>query len=252
MLAWLGLPVAFLLNTVSYLVAAATLWSLPGLGHQPGAGGGGLTPAAILSDLRAGVSYLAQQRAILYPLLLTLLTIMLAGPVAAVLPAVVHARGGSIVDLGMLGAAMSVGSLAGAAFAGARSEGANATRRYAAMGMFAALAVALFVWMPTGVVPLVSLAVIGFVAFAEAVWNTSRIRRVADAAYQARLQAITSMAFTLGFTLGTLWAGAAIDRVGHVALLWGAAALVLCSAATVVFVRRGSPIGAQSEEMAVR
>ena len=91
----------------------------------------------------------------------------------------------------------------------------------------------LFVLVPTPP------AALGFVSFAQAVWNTSRIRNLADPAYQARLQAITSMAFTLGFTLGGLWAGAAIDRIGVRAFLLGAAGLILCSAATAVAARRG-------------
>ena len=64
-----------------------------------------------------------------------------------------------------------------------------------------------------------------------------RVRELADPAYQARLQAITSMAFTLGFSLGMLWAGVAIDQYGLVALAGGAAFLGLVSVAVVVVKR---------------
>ncbi len=50
----------------------------------------------------------------------------------------------------------------------------------------------------------------------------------------ARLQAITSMAFTLGFSLGMLWAGLAIDRFGLTALVGGAAVLGLLSVVVVI------------------
>ncbi len=230
-LAWLGLPMAFLLNAGSYLAAAAGLWRLPGMGQGRGGSGRDLTPRQLCVDLLDGLSYLASHRAILRPLLLTFATITLAGPVVVVLPALVRARGGSLVDLGIFGAAMSIGSIAGAMFAAARSEGVNATGRYAAMGLFVTLAVGLFVVVPTVPATLGSLAVIGFITFAQAVWNTSRIRMLADPSYQARLQAITSMAFTLGFALGGLWAGVAIDQAGVSALLAGAAALALCSVA---------------------
>jgi len=83
----------------------------------------------------------------------------------------------------------------------------------------------------------VPLAVTGAPAFAQAVWNTSRIRELADPAYQARLQAITSMAFTLGFSLGMLWAGVAIDRFGLTALVGGAAVLALLSGVVIVIKR---------------
>ena len=81
---------------------------------------------------------------------------------------------------------------------------------------------------------MVPLAVLGAGAFSQAVWNTSRIREQADPAYQARLQAITSMAFTLGFSLGMLWAGFAIDRFGLTALVGGAAVLGILSGAVII------------------
>jgi predicted MFS family arabinose efflux permease len=82
------------------------------------------------------------------------------------------------------------------------------------------------------------LAVLGFVAFAEAVWNTSRVRREADPAYQARLQSFTSMAFTLGSAVGALWGGYAIDRLGIGGLYVGAGALAALSIGTVLVDRR--------------
>ena len=230
-LAWLGLPVAFLLNTVSYLVAAL---SLPAIGHLPVDDRHRLTPRVVHSDLRDGVRYMIRRPEIFHPLLLTFATIALAGPIVAVLPAIVQAVGGSIVDLGVLAAGMNLGGLGGAAFAGTHSEGASATRLYALMGLVAALAVALFVWLPTGIAQFVALAAIGFVAFAQAVWNTSRIRQLADPPYQARLQAITSMAFTLGFLAGALWAGVAIDQQGNSGLQLGAAVLAIGSTASLV------------------
>jgi MFS family permease len=238
-LAWLGLPVAFLLNAGSYLAAAAGLWRLPTREHASASRRYDMAHRGLWGDLLDGVQYLAGHQTILYPLLLTFATMTLAGPLAAMLPVVVLSRGGSTVDLGILGAVMSIGGVVGAAFAAARSDGENAAGRYAAMGVLAALAVGLFVLVPRPAAALGSLAAIGFVSFAQAVWNTSRIRNLADPAYQARLQAITSMAFTLGFTLGGLWAGAAIDHVGVRALLLGAVGLFLCSAATAVAARRG-------------
>ncbi|HZG65667.1 MAG TPA: MFS transporter [Herpetosiphonaceae bacterium] len=227
----LGLPVAFVLNTASYLVAAATLWAVPGSGALPAGSSGSLRVGSILADLRDGLDYLRATPALLQPLLLTFALILVTGPVLGLLPAIVQARGGTIVELGMLSASVSVGSLGGAIFAGAREPGARPISAYALFGLGAAVAVALFALAPTGIVAVLTLGTIGFVAFAEAVWNTSRIRQVASPAFQARLQALTSMAFTFGFALGTLWAGLALDQWGIIALLGGAAALTLCSLA---------------------
>lgn len=192
----------------------------------------------LLSDLRDGLVHLARQPRLLYPLLLTFATIVALSPAIGLLAAIVHAGDGSIVDLGLLAAASSLGAFVGAGFAGARNEGDDPVRRYALLAIIAAVALALFAYLPVGIASLVPLATLGFVAFSEAVWNTSRVRRVTDAAYQARIQAITSMAFTLGFSLGMLWAGVAIDRLGLVALVGGAVALTLFSVAVAFATRR--------------
>jgi MFS family permease len=229
----LGLPIAFLLNVASYVVAALCLFGLRGAIPAVIADGP-LSATSVLADLREGVGYFLGRPALRNPLLLTLAITATAGPLVGILPAIVHARGGTIVDLGLLSAALSAGSLAGAIYGGTRGEGERPARRYAAYSLGVAAATALFVALPLGAVSALPLAVLGFALFAEAVWNTSRVRRLAEPAYQARLQSFTSMAFTLGLTVGMLWAGALVDRVGVSALLLGAIALGLLSVEVLV------------------
>jgi MFS family permease len=234
LLEFLGLTLAFILNTATYLIAAGSLWGLRDLSRQAADRPQSLDVERVLSDLVEGLRYLARQPSILHPLLLTFVTITIAGPVFGLLAAIVHAAGGSVVDLGLLAASISLGAFAGAAFAGVRSAGTDATRTYAILGLVSAVALALFAFLPVGLISMAPLAVLGAPAFAQAVWNTSRVRELADPAYQARLQAITSMAFTLGFSLGMLWAGVAIDRFGLTALVGGAAVLGLLSVVVVI------------------
>jgi len=233
LLEFLGLTLAFILNAATYLVAAGSLWGLRDLGRRSGDDPQAIDVKRVLSDLVDGLRYLARQPSILHPLLLTFVTITIVGPAIGLLAAIVHAEGGSIVDLGLLAASSSLGAFVGAAFAGMRSAGANPTRRYAVLGLVSAAAVAVFVYLPVGLISMAPLAVLGAPAFAQAVWNTSRIREQAAPAYQARLQAITSMAFTLGFSLGMVWAGAAIDQFGLTALAGGAAVLGLLSVVVI-------------------
>ena len=237
LLEFLGLTLAFFLNAATYLVAAGSVWGLRDLSRPPSDSPQGLDLKRVFSDLIDGLRYLSRQPAILRPLLLTFITILIVSPAIGLLAAIVHAEGGSIVDLGLLAAATSLGAFAGAAFAGMRSAGANPARRYAILGLVSAGALALFALLPVGLVSVIPLAILGTPAFAQAVWNTSRVRELADPAYQARLQAITSMAFTLGFSLGMLWAGVAIDRFGLAALAGGAAVLGLLSAAVLILRR---------------
>jgi MFS family permease len=234
LLEFLGLTLAFILNAATYLVAAGSLWGLRDLSRQSDDRPQALDGRQVLSDLVDGLRYLARQPSILHPLLLTFVTITIVGPAIGLLAAIVHAEDGSIVDLGLLAASTSLGAFVGAAFAGVRSAGANPTRRYAILGLVSAAAVALFALLPVGFISMAPLAVLGAGAFSQAVWNTSRVREQADPSYQARLQAITSMAFTLGFSLGMVWAGVAIDRFGLTALVGGAAVLGLLSAAVIV------------------
>ena len=234
LLEFLGLTLAFVLNAATYLIAAGSLWGLRDLSRPRAGRPQGLDVRRVLSDLVDGLRYLARQPAILHPLLLTFATILVISPAIGLLAAIVHDAGGSVVDLGLLAASSSVGAFAGAAFAGMRSAGVNPTRSYAILGLVSAAALAIFAWVPVGLVSMVPLAILGAPAFAQAVWNTSRIRELAEPAYQARLQAITSMAFTLGFSLGMLWAGVAIDRFGLVALAGGAAVLGVLSVVVAI------------------
>lgn len=222
LLAWVGLPVAFLLNALSYLAAGCSVRKVTGQEHPAPATTPGFSPAAILADLRHGLAYLGGQPRLLYPMLLTFVTVALAGPAYSLLAAIVHQQGGSIVGLGVLAAAGSLGTVAGATVAGMRAESDNPTRQYALFALFAAVALGLFALLPIGYITPVALSVIGFVMFYEAVGNTSRIRLVAERAYQARLQALATMVFWIGSALGQLWGGAVVDRWGVSALAIGA------------------------------
>lgn len=234
----LGLPVAFATNTATYLVAAASVWSLRTLGGATASAGDRLEMGKLWSDLVEGIVYLSRQHRLLYPLLLTFATLVAISPSIGLLAAIVHGQEGTIVDLGLLGASFSVGAFLGAGYAGARGAGQDPVRRYALLGLLASVALALFALVPVSLVSALPLAALGFIAFAEAVWNTSRVRQAADPAYQARLQSFTSMAFTLSFPLGSLWGGVAVDRFGVRSLLGGAAVLVGISIVSAWAARR--------------
>ena len=227
LLGWLGLPLAFMLNSFSYLIAVFCLGRVR-LDQVAAGAGQGLGFQRVWQDLRAGMVYLVQHKALLYPLLLTFSGIVLAGPVSSVLPAIVNSQGGSLLQLGLLGGCASLGALAGAIYAGTRAEG-DPLRTYPIWGVLSALGVGLFVARPLSLAGGIGLAGLGFLAFSQVVWNTSRVSALAEPAYQARLQSVTSMAFTLGTPLAAIWGGAAVDRFGLPALLVGAGILVLLS-----------------------
>jgi MFS family permease len=228
LIGWLGLPVAFLINSASYLVAIFCLGKLRGLGRLADKKLGGISVKRLFADLKEGLVFLGRHKGLLYPLLLTLVGITFVSPATSLLAAVVHGQGGSIVHLGLLGGAASLGALSGAVFAGTKSEG-NPLRTYSIFGLLAAVAVTVFAVKPIGVSGGLALYTLGFLAFAQAVWNTSRVPRLAEPDYQARIQSVTSMAFTLGTPLGALWGGIAVDCFGLTALIAGAGVLAVIS-----------------------
>jgi predicted MFS family arabinose efflux permease len=160
---------------------------------------------------------------------MSLVFVVLVSPTSTLLAAIVHGEGGSVSDLGLLGAAGAIGALSGAVLAALRPV-KTPLRTYALLGLIAAGAMALFVSRPLAVTGYLALAVLGAMAFSQAVWNTSRVPEIAAQAFQARLQSITSMAFTLGTPLGSLWGGLIVDRMGLSGLLWGAGVLATLSA----------------------
>jgi predicted MFS family arabinose efflux permease len=234
LLAWIGLPVAFLLNMASYLVAAGSLWRISGL-TQPIIGKRDqFSLRRVSSDLKDGFSYLIHQPTLFRPLLLTFLTVMCTVPVVGLLAAIIHKQGGSIIDLGLLFASAGFGAIAGAIYAGAHPEGDRPVHTYAWLGIAAAMAAIVFIFTPISFFTSLPLAVIGFVFFSETVWNTSRVRMSADPTFQGRLQSLTTMAFTLGGALGQLWGGFMVDRFGIQGLAAGA--ILLCVISTCALI----------------
>ena len=226
LLALLGLPLAFLLNSVTYLLAGLMLRD-QGARRRHAVRTRTFSARQILPDLHDGMRYLAGQPLLLVPVLSTLALMTAAFPAFGLLAAIVYEQGGSLMQLGLLSAAGSLGGLAGAAYAGVSRIRHDARGRYGLYALAAAAALAIFAILPISYATPILLAALGFVMFAEAVWNTSRVRLLAEPRYQARLQALTTMAFTLGGMVGLLWAGIAVDHFGSVALLGGAGALAV-------------------------
>jgi len=228
LLSAVGLTAAFVANALTYVVAAWALWHhrrIPEAGRVTAR----LSARSALGDLRAGFGYLRGNRAILHPLVLTFLFVLAASPLFTLLAAVVHAQGRSLVDLGVLAAATSLGTFAGAAYAGLRRERGSATLHYAQLGVLGAAALALFAVVPIGWASLGPLIVVGTIFGAETVWNASRVAELGDPVFQGRLQAVTTMVLGVGSALGALWAGPMLDAFGLRGLLCGAVGLAVAS-----------------------
>jgi predicted MFS family arabinose efflux permease len=241
LLARFGLTLAFILNALSYLAAALCLWLVPRLGHAVKPQPFKTFLSSLPGELWAGFAYLVRRPRLLQPIVLTFSIAAITTPMFGLLAAVVHAQGGSIVSLGMLSAATGLGALLGAVYAGWRDEGRRPIGRYAFFGLLAAAGMIFFALTPISAISAIPLALVGFVLFSQAVWNTSRVRLLADPPYQARLQALTTMAFTMAGALGMAWGGIALDRIGAPSLVIAALLLVSISLGFMLFGFRDRP-----------
>src|SRR5439155_14668140 len=128
-----GLTAAFVANALTYVVAAWALWHHRHLAEPRVSTT--LSPRLALADLRAGFDYLRRQRALLSPLVLTFVFVLATSPLFTLLAAVVHEQGRTLVDLGVLAAATSLGTFLGAAYAGLRRAAGHEPLRYAQLGL---------------------------------------------------------------------------------------------------------------------
>lgn len=234
----IGLSSAFLLNAFSYGFAGFCLFMLYRMVKTTDPLAQSFNFRTVFKDLVEGFTYLVKHSSLFHPLLLTLFTVAMTGPASSLLAAVVHKQGGTIVNLGLLGMAGSLGSLMGAIFAGSKRDHSNPTRLYAFWGCLAGGVLVLFAILPVGWLSAFPLAVLGFILFSQAVWNTSRIRLQAEPSYQARLQALTTMAFTLGGAFGQVWGGLTVDRFGMPAFAGGGIVLTVISVGFLVLSRK--------------
>jgi len=239
LLALVGLPVAFFLNALSYLGAGLSLRGMPSL-NSPPAFTHRFTLDEMANDLLGGIRYLIHQPRIFHPLLLTFLIVACLSPASGLLAAIVHKQGGSIIGLGLLAAGGSLGGIVGATTAGMRADAQDPVRQYGLFALLGAVALAVFVLAPASYLAPAPLAIFGFMAMYQAVSNTSRIRLLADPAYQARLQSIATMVFWIGSASGQLWGGVAVDRFGVTALLAGSVMLVVVGGWALLFLARRS------------
>lgn len=232
-----GLTAAFVANALSYVAAAWALWHHRRIASSDRVLSRLSVPTAV-HDLRAGFRSLRGNRAILSPLVLTFTFVLATSPVFTLLAAVVHAEGHTLVDLGLLAAATSLGTFVGAGYAGMRRAGGDETLRYAQLGILGAAALGVFAFVPVGAWSLAPLAVVGAIFGAQTVWNASRVAEIGGPLFQGRLQAITTMVLGLGSALAALWAGPVLDAFGLRGLVGGAIALAVASTAAVVVLAR--------------
>ena len=238
LLATLGPGWAFLINAASFVFVIAVLLGI----RTPGAvtsGGSGSIVAGFVSALR----YVRTQPGIGVAIAISVLVGILGNPVfgfTVVFAGDVFHVGAA--GLGLLNAALGVGSILAAPFVASGRRGVLARNVRWTFVVFA-VAMAAFATAPSAVVGGLALVVVGgcFLAVVSSA-NTAVQMIVADR-MRGRVIAVRIMLFTLSFPIGSLSQGWLSDRFGPRAAVLGAATVMLVVGLVLAFLRGGRVIG---------
>ncbi len=223
----------FVLNAISYLavLAAVAMLSLPRREPAP--------PAPILGEVRAGIRYARDHRALAWLIGAVVAVSLLAAPLVSLLP--VYAEdvlGGDARTLGLLMACLGAGSLVGALLLGELGDRFRTPTLIGGALILLGASMLLVAIAPlTGAAALATTAIAitatgGFRLTAVSASN-SRIQVRADDLYRGRVLSLMFLAFGGAYPVGSLIAGAAADALG---VQWITAAMGLLIVASGILI----------------
>jgi len=226
----IGLNTLYLIDSCALLVTIWATWKLPKLPPMPGEDG--LKRTAGLRDVLDGFRYVATQKILLVSFLVDIVAMAFGMP-RAVFPEMAertfHDPPGGGIALGMLYAAIAVGSLAGGLFSGwlhrVRPEGVAVTAALCIWGVgVAGFGLVHALWLSV-----LLLAVAGAADLVSAVFRSTMLQVVATDEMRGRMQGVFLVVVAGGPRLADVWHGpaAAWMGTGPAAAVGGAAVVVL-------------------------
>lgn len=226
----IGLNTLYLIDSCALLVTIWATWKLPPLPPLPGEDG--LKRTAGLRDVLAGFRYVATQKILLVSFLVDIVAMAFGMP-RAVFPEMAartfHDPPGGGIALGMLYAAIAIGSLAGGLFSGwlhrVRRQGVAVTVAICVWGV----GVAAFGLVHTLWLAVLLLAVAGTADLVSAVFRSTMLQVVATDEMRGRMQGVFLVVVAGGPRLADVWHGPAAATIGTgaAAAVGGAAVVVL-------------------------
>lgn len=209
LLATVGPGAVFLVNAASYLAVIAAVWRLrlPALPEQE------RTP--VLAHLRAGVSYAAADPMLRWLLVAVGCISLLAAPLVTLLPVYAdEVLGGGPAALGVLTAALGVGSLVGSMLLGQAGDRLRPPALVGGgMGLLGAAMVLIAVGGPTRLV-IAGVALTGLLRFGTVAASNSEIQQRVDERYRGRVMSLFLLTFGGAYPVGSLLVGVAAQRWG--------------------------------------
>ena len=214
--AFVGIGGVYFLTTVLMLVAVTFTLRLP-----PGRPDATRPVRSPFQELGDGVTYVWSRPLLRLLVLTSFAVVMSAFPYVAFMPTIAE----EVFDVGSGGygamSAMSaVGALAASVFIASRAEGPSAWRVQAGAGAVFAVGVGLLGFIPSFLLALLVLLVIGAASSAFQSLNNALVLSNSDRAYHGRVQSLMMLSFS-GFGIAALPIGLLADAVGIATTLAG-------------------------------
>ncbi|MGI4866386.1 MAG: MFS transporter [Janthinobacterium lividum] len=207
---YLGAPVCFGLNTLSFVAVIGSLLALrrPAYVAQP-------HPKNILAELKEGFQYVRATPSIRFVVLMLGLVSLLVLPFTTLMP--VYAKDifhGTATTFGLIDSAIGLGALVGALYLASRPPGTDLRRILAINTGIFGVGLVLFSHAPWYPLALACIAVGAFGMMSQITISNTLLQTTAAPAMRGRVISFYVLAYTGMVPLGSLLVGAVSQRIG--------------------------------------
>lgn len=210
LIAKFGEGVAFLCNSISYV---AVLWSLLLMRVAPRPRKAGRPK--VWKNLREGFSYAFNFSPIRDVLSLVAATALFGVPFSVLMPVyAVNTLGGDARTLGLLMSATGVGALSGALYLAARASVRGLSRVITAAAALFGTSLIVFATSRSLILSLAMLALAGFGMMVQMAASNTFLQTIVHDDKRGRIMSLYTMAYIGVAPFGSLFAGAAAQRIG--------------------------------------
>ena len=223
---------------VYYIITAMCVMATLLTGRLPKLTGGGTGRSGVLSDIRAGLSYIHRSPLVMALLVIGLTSTVLAMPFRFLMPIfIVDIYGLGPESMGLMVSIMGLGSLGGSLFIAALGNWRRG--RLLIMSAFmSGIALMLVAVLPFYQVALGLMALLGLGDAGRRTLNQSLIMEVSEDQYRGRVMSVFMTNFAL-ISLGVLPAGIAAEFLGGQMTVGILAGLLIVTTAIILITQKG-------------
>ena len=223
---------------VYYIITAMCVMATLLTGRLPKLTGGGTGRSGVLSDIRAGLSYIRRSPLVMALLVIGLTSTVLAMPFRFLMPIfIVDIYGLGPESMGLMVSIMGLGSLGGSLFIAALGNWRRG--RLLIMSAFmSGIALMLVAVLPFYQVALGLMALLGLGDAGRRTLNQSLIMEVSEDQYRGRVMSVFMTNFAL-IPLGVLPAGIAAEFLGGQLTVGILAGLLIATTAIILITQKG-------------